>query len=203
MWGVTRYSRDGRSKLTAELPEELIQEAKAQDEPVWREITDALRMRYGMDEVDDEATHERHLDRLRNEQETLTQQIEEAKSELESVNDRIEYHEEQLRKIREQKESYEQRLRNILTEMSETDLRIPAFKSELRKLAAEEYGGASPANRDEVVEDLRSIARQDDRYDITKVQWEDGLKNQRSATADGGEEAPESLQSLAGSDDDD
>lgn len=200
---MTRYSRDGRSKLTAELPEELIQEAKAQDEPVWREITEALRMRYGLDEVDNEKTHERHLDRLRNEQEQLTQEIEEAKEELESVNERIEYHEEQLRKIREQKESYEQRLRNILNEMSETDLRIPAFKSELRKLAADEYGGASPANRDEVVQDLRNIATSEGRYDITQMQWEDGLKNQRSATADGGEQAPESLQTLIGSDDDD
>jgi chromosome segregation ATPase len=181
-----------------EIPEEILQAAKEQDEPLWKVASEALSVHLGMDEVSSEATHKRRLSKLRNERERLAQEIEELQEDLHNTEERIEYHEEQLHKIQSEKDSYEERLMQVLREMDATDKRIMAFRSSIRELAVDQHGRPTPDNRQKVIDDLRSHAADCEDLNISRMQWQDGMKSQQTAAADGGEDdVPAALRKLA------
>jgi len=155
-------SREGRHRTNLEIPVEVKEAMKDDDDPMWKVVEKAVRMYKGLDEASTEHAlnrrieeKEQRIEHLEEERDQITQELEkerELKADLEEKRDTI----------REKKQSHRERLDDILDEMlTQTNKNVLAWMSELKEAAKEEYGTTSSSNIERVVGDLRT--RRDER----------------------------------------
>lgn len=185
-------SREGRHRTNMELPVEVKEAMKEEDEPMWQVVTKAVRMYKGLDEGSTEHALNRRIEEVREQRDALDDEITQKQKERDEKEELLEQLIEKRDKIREKKESHRERLDNILDEMMNQQQKIVmAWMSDLKEAATEEYGDPSKSNIERVVGDLRT--RRDERnlaIPDHRFQRSPNALNHTLAQTDGADDTP-------------
>lgn len=191
-------SRDGRTQLAIEIPIETKNALKEADGTMWETVDEGVRMVLGLDQGSTEAAIESQLQDIRQERREIQEQLSNLESRLEDLDEREENLETKLADIREKKQSHKQRLFAILDEMEgdERDRPALAWSTNLKDAAVHEYGSKSTDNIARVVEDLRTLAAEEN-YQIAphRLTRSPAANNTAKATDGSGEDAYKFLSS--------
>jgi hypothetical protein len=191
---------DGCTGLYAELPVEIVDQIREDDRPNKEVLLEAIQAEYGLNDASGEHMSRQHAERHGSAVCDLADEIAELEAAYAEHMDKCQKFARRQRKAIREKESYATRANSVLDELEEfPNKRISAFSQQIRGMATDEYGSPNPDNRDEVVNDLRERAVEQDR-DISEKQWRDGTGGDVSpavAAADGGEDTPAWAQEYA------
>lgn len=190
-------SRKGREHVAAEISKETKEAMKESDEPMWKQIDDAVRMMKGLDEASTEEAFERRISRLVQRKKNVQSQIEDLQSEHESILQDIEHEERRRREFLAERDSINEIQDEILDELASSTVSVYAFRSDLRDLARREYGHETTENIQKAITDLKERRRERD-LDISDTQFTENVNSQATGTADGGT----SFKATSGEDDD-
>jgi len=156
---IREVPREERVTLIGEVSPAVKNAVNREDIANWKVMDAAIRMYLGLDDESTESAIERELKQVREEKNSIADQLGDLQEQLERIDERESMLEDQLESVRERQESYRSRVDNILDEMlAEPKKGILAWSSDLKDLARDEYGTEMDANIDRVVGDLRSRA---------------------------------------------
>lgn len=154
---------DDRADTHLQLPVEIHDAIKEEDDPMWRVVSDAVQLYLGVDSDSLAALNRRieELDDRIQEREESIQEIESARKELSDRRDRLES---QIEEIRSERREYETILDDIIDSLeSDPTLGVASQQSDLRTAAELKNNGVASEEAIELVcSELRTRAHERD-----------------------------------------
>lgn len=184
-------SRDGRSaigwEIQVETKQAIKEEANKRGMAYWEFLDQLARDSLGLDDASTEAAYERNIERLEGEVASMEDEIERMEAELENKRDQLEFYREGLDDLLEDKATYEEQLDDIISSLEDNPKkRVPAFRTEMREAATDQYGRPTESNLEQVKEDLWERAMETQR-DVQEYQFNaaTGQTQRQAAATDG------------------
>lgn len=190
-------SRKGREHVAAEISKEAKQALKESDEPMWKQIDEAVRVMKGLDNVSTEEAFERRINTLLQKKENVQSQISDLQSELDGLEQEIEDEQRRFEQYLDERDSIVEIQDRVLDDIEHTSKSVFARKADLRDLARREYGHETDENIQKAISDLKD--RRDEReMQIRDLQFTENVATSAPAMADGDTQ----FKALQGDDDD-
>lgn len=155
-------SRDGRERVSAELPKETKEALKQSDEPMWKLIDESVRTALGIGEETTETAFRRRIETIESELSKLDAEIDSLCNERETLQDRLEDERTRLDEYLDKQDAITEIQDRILDELSVSDISVYGHKSDLQELARREYGHETTENIEKVIGDLKDRRRERD-----------------------------------------
>lgn len=165
-------SRDGRKRVTVEIPIEAKQALKDDDQVMWKGIAEAVEMKYGLGDAETEAAFRRRIERLEQKIENVQSQKEELEQELDTLQQDLEDEQRALRQYLDERETIETIQDRILETLEGTSLSVRSQSADLRDIARRQYGHETDKNIDKVISELKD-RRDEQGCDVPDVQFRD------------------------------
>lgn len=179
-------NRDGRSaigwEIQVETKQAIKEEANKRGMAYWEFLDQLARDSLGLDDASTEAAYERNIERLEGEVASMEEEIERMDKELENKREQLQFYKDGLEELREGKASYQDQLDDVLTSLEDNPKkRVPAFRTEMREAATDQYGRPTESNLEQVKEDLWERAM-DTQRDVQEYQF-NAATGQKQAAA--------------------
>ena len=190
-------SRKGREHVAAEISKEAKQALKEADEPIWKQIDEAVRVMKGLDDVTTEEAFRRRIDTLLQKKKNVQSQIDDLQSELDQLEQEIEDEQNRFDEFLAERDSIQEIQDDVLDDIENTSMSVFARKSRLRELARREYGHETDENIQKAISDLKD-RRDELGLQIRDSQFSENVRSSPTAVADGDPQ----FKALQGDDDD-
>lgn len=178
-------SRKGREHVAAEISKEVKQSLKDGEEPMWKQIEEAVRMMKGLDDTTTEEAFDRRIDGLVQEKENVQSQIEDLQSQVDTLVQEIEDEQRRKEEYLAERDSIQEVQDTVLDAIAGTEMSVFVKREQLRELARREYGHETDENIDKAISDLKE-RREEREMAIQDWQFRENVNTKPGATADGG-----------------
>lgn len=150
---------DGKERLHCHIPTELKERMNSSDEPITKQVVEALEIYYGEDQTGNRAAVERQIQRYQEQKARAQQMIQDGEDMLKEAEQGISRLEQRLTQLEQKTRSYDDDLDELLSDMRERQMSVQPDNVSVQRIAREHQRSAKG-----VIDDLQERADLDESY---------------------------------------